>query len=161
MPAKDPETGKPTSGDREDRPETREEEETRAEPRAERIPLGARRQRLGAPLRKGYARRWINDSPGRVEHAEKRSGWTFVTKKDEEGREERWSEIVGVNDDGNPLRAYLMEIPKEFYDQDQAEKQTPLDEFDKQLRRGIIKDADARDGDSFYVPKEGIHIETA
>jgi len=108
--------------------------------RKERIPMGVRRQRLTLPERKGFHRHWFNDSPGRIEQALE-AGYTPIideSTRDEEGRAQAVTARVGVAPDGSVLMAHAMEIPVEFYDQDQAEKQAPLDEFDAELRRGTI-----------------------
>lgn len=161
MPEKDPATGKFMSAQRGDRPETRDEEETRIEPRRERVGLGTIQPKLAAPHRDGFHRRWVNDSGGRVRFALSQD-WTHVEdahERGEDGRGQKMSMTVGTKEDGSPLTAYLMEIPMELYEQDQKRKQIPLDQFDEQLKRGIITGADAKDGaDNFYVPSEGITL---
>lgn len=44
------------------------------------------------------------------------------------------SRIVGAKEDGQAMSAYLMEIPVEWYDEDQKVKQRPLDEFEAALK---------------------------
>lgn len=117
--------------------------------RKERIPLGGGRQKLAAPqARPGYVHRWINNDPGRIEQAQA-AGYEFVrdpnaVKSGEEYQQENEtsdigssvSRIVGKDDGGQGKRAYLMEIPKEFYDEDQAAKQQALDAVDAQIDKG-------------------------
>lgn len=154
-------TGQYLSAERGDRPQTRDEEQVRAEPRAERLGLGSTQPKMTLPRREGFHRRWVNDTPGRVRFALSQD-WSHIEDPDElseDGRGIKKFMTVGVKEDGAPLTAYAMEIPMELYEQDQKRKQAPLDAFDEQLKRGIISGADAQDnvGD-FYVPSEGITL---
>lgn len=131
--------------------------------RRKRIPLGTPQQKMARPENKGYFRRWVNDTAGRVQRASQEDSYRHVrVEGSEDGRKEREPErmVVGTNEDGTPRVAYLMEKPMSHYKEDQAEKQAPLDEFDKVLRRGNIVGADERDKDGFYVPSEGISVRT-
>lgn len=113
-----------------------------------RIPVGTR-QRLTAPKRKGYVRRFVNDEGDRIKRFVE-AGWNPVTGStlniDNPG------EPVGIGDPrvgqsaplGGPIsevvdrggkKAYLMEIPKEWYDEDMREKLKKLDEFEDAMRR--------------------------
>ena len=128
--------------------------------RKKRIPLGTPQAKLAVPGRKGFVRRWINDSPGRLLRAEE-ADWTPVIddiESEEKGRAVGKNALVGTKEDGSPLYAYLMEIPEDIYNEDQKAKQKPLDEFDDALRRGNIRGADERDNEAFYVPDEGISV---
>lgn len=114
--------------------------------RKERVPLGQHRMKLKTETRDGYVRRWINDKPGRLDDAVA-GGYEFVTDpkvKVGEGQDASQtpgvgsavSRIVGTHEDGSPLRAYLMEIPQNVYDEDQAAKAESVDERENALRRG-------------------------
>jgi len=103
----------------------------RNEDRAERVPIGVRRQRLGAEERRGFHRHWFNDSPGRIDAA-KAGGYEHVTDENGEPRRAR----VGVAPDGEVQMGYLMEIPQKFYDEDQRAKHKSVDEFEDALKRG-------------------------
>lgn len=135
--------------------------------RKERIPLGRTRLKLTAPKRPGFHRHWINDVGGRLEEAENGS-YKFVTddglKVGEtalgSGNQDlgsRVSRIVGRAEDGKPIRAYLMEIEEEYYQQDQREKQKRLDVIDAQIRGGTFNPDNDNDMNR-YVPSEGISI---
>lgn len=133
---------------------SRTREEGRKETgRAERIPLGVRRQRLEAPQRAGFVRRWVNDWPGRLVAA-KSAGYSFVyIEAEEEGS--RRSETVGVNEDGSPLLAYLMEIKESFYRQDQEAKENDIAAQESTISRGATQGpVDAKDQGNFYVGSE-------
>ncbi|MDH3914495.1 MAG: hypothetical protein OEU09_24735 [Rhodospirillales bacterium] len=142
-------------------PRAPREEDRDEKGRSERIPLGTPQSKLAVPERAEFYRRWINDTPGRIQRAEQ-AGYSFVAdmtqEKDEEGNLTAMSALVGSKEDGSPLYAFLMEIPLELYNEDQKAKQKPLDEFDDALRRGNIRGADERDNSAFYVPEEGISV---
>jgi len=102
--------------------------------------MGVRRQRLTLPERKGFHRHWFNDTPGRIDQAIE-AGYTPIIDEsslDEEGRGTAVTARVGVAASGDVLMAHAMEIPINFYDEDQREKQKPIDEFDAELRRGTV-----------------------
>lgn len=128
--------------------------------RKKRVPLGVPRSKLTVPQRAGYNRRWINDdSKGRLQHAIE-GGYTYVTDPNlrvgEDGAadkpDSRVSRIVGRGEGNKPLRAFLMEIPSEMYQEDQASKQSALDEVDRAIRKGRLRS----DGEEHrYVPEDG------
>jgi hypothetical protein len=135
--------------------------------RRERVPLGAPRLKLSAPERPGYKRRWINDVGGRPEQAEA-GGYEFVTDTGLQigetavgsGNQDlgsRVSRIVGTLPNGQPKRAYLMEIREEFYENDQKEKQQRLDKIDDQIRGGTFNPDNDNDTKR-YVPTAGISL---
>lgn len=131
------------------------------EGRAARVPLGTPRQKLQSDQRKGHVRRWVNDTPGRLAQA-KLAGYEHVLERaDADGSGQYRSAIVGTNDIGGPLKAYLMEIPREFYEEDQKAKQDAIDEVDKTILRGNIRGADPKDSaEHFYKSEEGISVRT-
>lgn len=128
--------------------------------RKERVPLGVARSKLTVPPREGYVRRWVNDDgKGRLQFA-KEGDYAFVEDPDlrvgeDEGQsrqDSRVSRIVGRTAEGKPMRAYLMEIPRELYQQDQHSKQSELDEVDRAIRKGRLVSAGE---EHRYVPDEG------
>lgn len=130
------------------------------ETRKERVPLGVPRARLSVPQRAGYRRRWINeDGKGRLQAALE-GGYSHVSdpnlKVGEDGgassTDSRVSRIVGRAEGGKPLRAFLMEIPREQYQEDQTSKRHALDEVDRAIRKGRIS-ADGEE--NRYVPNAG------
>jgi hypothetical protein len=108
-------------------------------------------------------RRWVNDRPGRLQQFTE-AGYEFVNdpsiqvgQNAEAGHNDLGSRIsaqVGVNEGGSPLRAYLMEIKKEWYDEDQAVKKLHNDEIDRQIRGGSLEGEPGQDGR--YIPSDGI-----
>jgi hypothetical protein len=133
----------------------------RKDKRAERTPLGSFRTKLNvADKDPAYEYRWVNDTPGRIEQAQA-GGYEHVTDATtgETGETNtdvgsRTSSIVGRTEDGKGLRAYLMRIPKDFYDADQAEKQKVNDQIDEAIHGGSVEGEPGKDG--VYVPKSGI-----
>ena len=113
--------------------------------RQERIPLGIRFSKLTVPQRLGFERRWINDKPGRIEAA-KLGGWSLVIDLDlkvgnvsENGNSELGhaiSRVVGLHAGGNAMKGYLMEIPKEWYNEDQNVKRKKRMEIQESILRG-------------------------
>lgn len=91
---------------------------------------------LEYPIRDGYVGRWFNDHPGRIKRALE-CGYQHV--KDDEGRPV--TRPVGKT---IPLQAFLMEIPKDFYDEDFALKQMRDDETAEALMARPIDDAGYR-----------------
>jgi len=95
--------------------------------------------------KKGLVPHWVNDVKSRVNDLQLR-GYTFVndpTKEIEAGEDSGNSDIgsavskvVGTNKDGTPQRAYLMVQQKEFYEEDQMEKEKINLQVDEAIRRG-------------------------
>jgi hypothetical protein len=123
--------------------------------RRERVPLSAMRQKLQAPKREGYKRRFVNDEGGRLQNFE-RAGYAFVEDEDvhTDGEGRRISRRVGVHENGQPMYAFLMEQKQEWYAEDQAEKNKELDKADEAIRRGNIAGQVGHDGR--YTPSQGI-----
>lgn len=139
------------------------------EKRKERVPLGGGKQRLAAPDPKPeFVQRWVNDDPGRIQQA-LAGGYQFVVNpnasksgeyyQDANGTSDigaSMSRIVGSSVEGGGKRAYLMEIPKEFYDEDQASKQASIDVIDAQIDRNKYEN---KIGDRYKHPTAETHID--
>ena len=89
---------------------------------------------------------WFNDEAGRIERA-LGAGYNFVDPKfagslgqgalHQDGQDPESGVRVSLVVNKDPvIRAYLMEIPKEFYDEDQAAKQAKNDQVDEALAAG-------------------------
>ena len=137
----------------------------------ERIPAGIRGRELalddpGKLEKNGLVARWVNDTGGRIQKFQ-RGGYEFVdpntgVKVGEAGGDQRpgdlgsrISKTVGQDKDGKPIRAYLMAIPKEYYDEDQKLKQAPIDQFENEINTKIHG---LNQNKNFYVPEEGQRI---
>lgn len=108
-----------------------------------RRPFGSQLPKLYAPQRKGYRRYWFNDKPGRIARA-KEAGYSIVN---EDGKP--MCRVV----QGGGLRAYFMEIPIKYFEEDMRAGQRQVDEIDRAIRGGDIK---RTEGDNRYVPKDAI-----
>jgi len=125
----------------------------------ERVPLGVWRQRLGARVPQGMTGRWINDEGDRVIRAQ-RAGYIFL---DDDGRTvavnedvgQRVSKVVGKDDNGHPIRAYLMALDTKLYQQDQTAKATQIDETEELIRHA---DHGRKPGDGRYDTKDRISL---
>jgi hypothetical protein len=140
--------------------------------RKTRIAPGIPSRSLDYPARDGYARRIVCDRHGRLEKFE-RGGWSYVVADtlDEknpavlkastrEGVDSRVSQVVGAHKDGKPMVGYLMEIPEELYEEDQADKMDKVDALEAGLRQGISPDGSTRPNqDGMRIGSAGIKIE--
>ena len=105
----------------------------------DRVPVGGRNQNLQLSALdqkvwddKHRVLRWFNDTNGRIEQAEA-GGWTFVEPNEAKslGRSGLHQENSDLNSkvskvvsrSGDPIRAYLMSISKEWFDEDQERKE--------------------------------------
>jgi len=133
--------------------------------RKKRIPLGAQRVKgIVANQDPKYHYHWISDVPGRIGRAID-GGYTLVPKEGADvgttGKENKnlgsmVSQYAGRDESGQPYNRYLMRILKEWYDDDQAAKQSEVDNTDRAIRTGKFKRG--ADPATEYVPKNGIKI---
>ena len=121
--------------------------------KVERIPFSGLRLKLQlskseqkAFESRGMVPHWFNDTDGRVEQALS-AGYTFVKPEYarslghsaiHEGNTDVGAKVSKIVTKGKDLvmRAYLMEIKKEFYDEDYAAKQVINDKVDEALALG-------------------------
>lgn len=107
----------------------------RQSPRPKRTPIGTR-NKLTAEPREGYVRRWVNDRDGRVQMFEE-AGYEVVRKPTEvgEGVSAEATQLGSVvrKPVGGGVNAVLMEIPKEWNEEDQARKEDALKQKEKSL----------------------------
>lgn len=131
-------------------------QERRVIAEATRKPFGTQVQRGSYPRREGYHRRWFNDdSKGRLERALE-AGYKFVL---DPKTKEKVKQPAGVAEAGGIMLRYLMEIPQEWYDADQAAKQQEVDEREAAYKLGAdTHGAVGKDGR--YIPTQGISIKT-
>lgn len=108
-----------------------------AQDRPKRKRMGAQ-DRLRFSKRPGYFRRVFNDIDDRLERALD-AGYTFVMSK-ERGGTPRTSDASAMGSNvskpvGSGVNGVLMEIPLEWHDTDQAEKQAEIDKTEESMRR--------------------------
>lgn len=116
--------------------------------RRERVPFSTNRRRLA--LHKeldGFITRWFNDLDDRLQRAED-AGYQYVHRKEigqvgdkdiSNGNTDvnsRVSRVVGRQPTGQPIRAYLMKIRKDWYETDQAKKEEVNARVDEAIRAG-------------------------
>lgn len=116
-------------------------------PEKVRKPLGRMRQKLDNSQRAGFHRHWFNDDDkGRLQDALD-AGYVHV--KGHDGKP--MSKVVGTKAQGGPLVSYRMEVPLEFWQQDQAEKIAERRQRQEQNRRGVTGTGQPGE-DGRYVP---------
>lgn len=133
----------------EKKPETLVRTQADRPARTKRIPFGVARSKLGVTLElPGYHLHWVNDTAGRIAEAQQ-GGYTFVEPKEigEAGQDSQVKRLVGTQEDGQAMYAYLMKLENEFYEEDQKINLKIADEFDNAIRRGEL---DNKPGDKRY-----------
>lgn len=98
-----------------------------------RKPFGGVQYKLDNSQRTGYHRHWFNDKGNRIKDALD-AGYNFVLGSD--GK--KMSHVVGVGEHGGGVTAYRMEIPLEWYEEDQRKKLAANDEKMQQIRNGVV-----------------------
>lgn len=127
-------TATPRRGDRED-----ELNPTDRMGRPIRVPIG-KQNRIAFEKRKGYHRHIVNDTKdGENIKSYLLAGYTFVTEKTGGGDARAGADTqIGApvsRSVGGGIKAFLMEIPEELYNADQAEKQREIDEKEKAIKK--------------------------
>lgn len=107
-----------------------------------RTPLGARNKLTFDGVEKGYKYRFINDSDDRIKAAIE-GGYEHVIA-DEEAGDTRVAEASSMGSQvskavGNNTTAYLMRIPLEYYEEDQAAKQVKVDATEQTMNPDASK----------------------
>lgn len=134
-----------------------------------RIPMSVPKAKMSVPEIDGFHLHWINDYAGRVQQA-MQGGYEFVseeecminnfslaTSSEMSGNTDmgsRVSIVVGKNEDGSALRAYLMKIRNEWFAEDQEVAQERVDAVDQQISRGQVgaeRDSNQADTKNRYV----------
>jgi hypothetical protein len=118
-------------------------------------PMSSGTQRLTAPEREGYHRRWFRGDPGRIARAQQ-AGYEFVSPDDVElnnldlggdakksGNTDLGSRVSVISGDepgpdGQYGRMYLMECPIALYEHSRALHQDRVDDIADSLRGGKV-----------------------
>ena len=112
---------------------------------------------------RGSVPRWINDQDGRLQQAEA-AGYTFVKPEDapsigqyflNKGNSDlsgKVSMIVSKNADP-PVIGFLMQIPQDYYAEDQAAKELRNKKSEEAILRNKVGDSGGAGVESAYVPK--------
>jgi hypothetical protein len=122
-----------------------------------RKPFGNFDQKLSYPDREGFHRHWFNDTPGRIMQA-RNAGYEQVHEDD--GRVV--SMVVGVGRGGQPLVAFLMEVPEEWFREDMAAQEMVVHSLLTQIGKGDHSRPGGPDGNLRYAgsTRGDIKIET-
>lgn len=119
------------------------------EDRTKRVPFGVARKKLdidrGTSARlkaENKVPRWINEDDMRLMNAQE-GGYEFVESAgveivggEKQEQDRRIRKAVGKHANGQPKYAYLMAIPKEFYEEDQQKKEGVNKKVDDAIRGG-------------------------
>jgi hypothetical protein len=120
--------------------------------RGTRRPFGSMMQKLAYPKRPGYHRHWFNDNSGRIEYATDEAGYTHV-KDPKTGK--NVSRVVGTREGGNPITAFLLEIPDEWFNDDMLRYEQENAARDDAMRRGQVTTKEPEDQAKFYPSAQG------
>lgn len=106
--------------------------------RRRRVSVGGFSQKLGAPQRDGYVRRWTVDHGNKLADAQDLA-YDFVNERGikTDGPDTRVRRLTGTNPDGSPQYSYLMETPEHEYAYGVAEREEKLAETDEAIYRGV------------------------
>jgi hypothetical protein len=131
--------------------------ETAATPKSQRrrrAATGGFKQKLDAPARKGFVRRWVDNDPSRIMAMEE-LGYALVAEKAAEGEARtdglgsRIQRHGGKRDNGQPQALVLMECREDDYALGVREKEDQLKPFEEALRKGA--DTTGRLADQYEV----------
>lgn len=132
-------------------------ETAQATPKAQRrrrASTGGFKQKLDAPQRKGYVRRWVDNDPSRIMAMEE-LGYAPVADRAGEGEARtegmgtRISRHGGKRQDGAPQSLILMECRADDYELGVKDKEEQLKPFEDALKRGA--DTTGRLNDQYEV----------
>lgn len=114
-----------------------------------RVPIGAKRDITAVQdTPDGYMDRWVNDEPGRIEKF-KAAGYELVADAEVGTSHADGSHAEGgvvSRDMGKGMTAYLMRQRKDYFEEDQAEKQRYVDSTEESMRRKKINPNETTDG---------------
>lgn len=120
---------------------------TKADPKRRRKgAVGQKRRKLAvnedALDRKNFSYRFVNDTGNRVHDMTVNDDWEVVPQAGKSVKEDGTdlgssvSTVVGKDNNGQPIRGYLLRKPLEWFEEDKAASQAALDEQMKAIKRG-------------------------
>lgn len=112
---------------------------------------GRGRQKLITPEITGFTTRWVNDISNRLKEKTQYDDWEFVEAREinnevgeaGDGNQDlgsRVKRVVGTQEGGKPMYAYLLKKSNEYYKQDIANNEAARREKEDTLRRGTGSD---------------------
>lgn len=110
-----------------------------------------------------FEHRWFNDEPGRLQSKTEADDWDLVdinqmngygAEKQAEGgtRVVRYAEKGATGAGGQPRKMFLARKRKEYYEADNAKRQSGYSAVEQSLRDGIPNTPGGLDGPTAYVP---------
>jgi len=153
--------------------ESREERTARLREERARVSMSVPQMKMKVPEIPGYHMHWFNDAQGRIQRA-LRSGYEFVdpeevdrhdfslagdsTKPGNSDLGSRVSMVVGTNEAGQAMVAYLMKIKEELWRIDQDLLQERNNQISAALKQGRIgmEGVDAQDLKQMYTGSKSI-----
>ncbi len=101
-----------------------------------------------------FAYRWVNDRPGRLHQMTKDDDWDVVSteRSDQLTAASEGSVMNRAVDKTTGEKAVLLKKPLKYFEADRLEKQKPIDEIEKALRRGSAPGSEGLSGPESYVP---------
>ena len=134
-----------------------------------RIPMSLPQQKLAVPDLPGFHLHWMMGTPSRIAQARK-AGYDFVdasevdvvntgladdlSKSGSTDMGSRVSLVAGstTGEDGQEQRLYLMKLPNEFWDADQAALEDRNEQIAATLRGGNVDAGEGGDSSNRYIP---------
>jgi hypothetical protein len=136
--------------------ERKERNRTRVIQKRERVPLEDQRRMMSVPKDPSFEYRFVNDTDNRIEAFEK-AGWSIVDRSggeiepDKRIQNSNWRQSAACQPVGSGITAYVMRIPKEWYNEDQLRKQRKIDHEERNnLRKQIVGSKTGDGAESFY-----------
>lgn len=118
--------------------EDKDQETTSVRP--QRVPVGMRPKLAVVGKNPNYVYRWVNDTPGRIALF-KQGGWELCTNDEVDVGNFRAEESSGegslacsIVDGGTGMKAYVMKIKKEWFDEDQIRNEEEAARNEETLR---------------------------
>lgn len=117
--------------------------------RPKRTPISGRNILTVKGKEPGYEYRIVNDSGDRIEMF-KDAGWELVDSKDVTVGDRRVDRTTSEGSKaqvsvGGGTKAFVMRIPKEYYDEDQAAKNKHIDALEESMKKQALSGSDYGD----------------
>jgi hypothetical protein len=137
---------------------------------ATRVPMSTAQLKLAVPEIPGYHLHWMMGTPSRIAQAMK-AGYTFVdhdevdvvntgladdaSKNGNTDMGSRVSTVAGndTGEDGKEQRLYLMKLPLEYWEQDQASLESKNEQIASTIRGGGDTGGNPNGAEARYVPE--------
>lgn len=121
---------------------------SRAKSRPKRVPVSGPRNILNVHDQDpDFVDRWVNDVDNRVQRFKEGAYGHVIDKniKVGDGQPDNVGNVVS-KDVGKGVTAYLMRIPRHFYEEDQARKQKEVDKSEDAMKRSLNSGEDGQYG---------------